>query len=334
VEIFINDYSVDFELEGEQTLSQIVENVKEWSEKRGLIFLEFLADGKHYYIEKIPNIEVDDISQMNCIVQSKADLVFSTSREGAKYCDRVVEYISESLDKKYVDFSEVDNILNGLDWIVEMIGALLNIVSLKFSEVKFEDGNLDDFKNSIENYKNRLKNTKDNNLILDLFNEGKELFEKVKDILKIVVFSENMKKIIVDSVESPDNLISMLVDIKKELPEQIKNLEEIAIAFQTGNDQEGSNKISIFVDFTSKYLKACYHSSSLFEIDLNKIVIGESSLEDKNGELNDLLNEIVEVMENDDIISLSDIMEYEFISLFEDIKSFIDSLLAEISGTN
>ena len=333
MEIFINDYAVDFEIENEETLSDVVDNVKEWCEKRGLIFLEFMADEDHYYVEDIPEVSIKEISQLNCAVQSKSDLVYSTVKEGAKYSDRVIEYISSSIEKKEIDVQEVTNIISGLDWIIEMIGALLNIIKAEFAEIKHGDGTLDDFKSLILDYKLQLKESDEQEKTLQLLVKGEEIFNQVKDVLKIIVFSESMKKIIIESIESPDNLINMLVDIKKELPDQIKNMEEIAIAFQTGKDKDGAQKINIFVDFIMKYLKACYQSSSLFELDFSSIVVGESSFEDKNNELSDLLSEIVEVMENDDIISLSDIMEYELLTLFEEIGSFIDKLLDEISGS-
>ena len=61
-----------------------------------------------------------------------------------------------------------------------------------------------------------------------------------------------------------------------------------------------------------------------------EIMIDNVSLEEKNSIINDMINEIVNVMENNDIISLTDILEYEIKPVFENMELYIDKILDTI----
>ena len=135
-----------------------------------------------------------------------------------------------------------------------------------------------------------------------------------------------------NSVESPDNLVVSIKKINDELPAQIKNIEEIAVAFQTGNDREGAQKIELFIDFIYQYVRTCYQVSPVFDIDLSEIVIDGISLLDKNSEIQNFLTEISEVLENNDIISLADILEYEIMPLLESVTAYLDLMIEKIAS--
>jgi len=103
--------------------------------------------------------------------------------------------------------------------------------------------------------------------------------------------------------------------------------EDIAAAFQGGRDAEGAEKLNGFIDFMYTYIRTCHQIPPIFRIDLEGIVLDGTSLEDINADLTEKLNMIVEVMENNDIISLTDILEYEIKPAFEGLGRYIDELL-------
>ncbi len=57
---------------------------------------------------------------------------------------------------------------------------------------------------------------------------------------------------------------------------------------------------------------------------------GGISLLDRNRRIQDMLNETIEIMENQDYISLSDILEYEIRPLVSDLGVFMDLLLSSV----
>lgn len=158
----------------------------------------------------------------------------------------------------------------------------------------------------------------------------KNLFETVKAVFKMLFLSENLKMIIVKSIESPNRLIEEIKEIRKEIASQISSLESAAVAFQSGRDSEGAGLLQVFIDFIYRYIRVCHQISPVFGIDLATIEFNEKNLEDLNGTIYSLLEEIVSVMENGDIISLSDILEYQMKVELEKTSAYIDLLLEKI----
>ncbi len=154
-----------------------------------------------------------------------------------------------------------------------------------------------------------------------------EIFSIMSSILKMLLMSENMKSLVIQSIDSPDVLINDLINIKKEIPAQIKNLEEIAVSYQTRKDEIGSEKLELFINFIFNYSRTCLQVATVFGVDLEQVIIDGNSLSEKNNEIQNHLNNIMEVMENNDIISLSDILEYEMKSSLENLEIYIDTLI-------
>lgn len=148
----------------------------------------------------------------------------------------------------------------------------------------------------------------------------------------MLLLSEEMRSLIVQSIDSPDVLISSLRQTKEELTDQLAGIRTAAIAYQTGRDAEGSERLRGFIDFIYRYTRTCYQAVPMFQVDLSEIEVEGVSLEKKNRELRNLLHEVTMIMENNDIISLSDVLEYEIRPNLENLGTYIDVLLARISG--
>jgi hypothetical protein len=108
-----------------------------------------------------------------------------------------------------------------------------------------------------------------------------------------MALSIEMRDMILASIESPDVLYRSLMEITEVLPEQLKLLETIAISYQSGKDNLGSQHIQVFVDFIYKYLRTCYQVVPVFGIKAAEVVIDGISLEEKNQSINSLLGEIL-----------------------------------------
>ncbi len=79
-------------------------------------------------------------------------------------------------------------------------------------------------------------------------------------------------------------------------------------------------------------MRTCYQVSPVFNINIAEFVYNGQSLEELNIKIQDLLTEIVSVMENNDVVSLSDILEYELKPLINEIDHYIDILLQNIKS--
>ena len=76
----------------------------------------------------------------------------------------------------------------------------------------------------------------------------------------------------------------------------------------------------------------CYQVGPVLTIDTSAITVNGVSLEEKNNELQDYLIETISILENNDIISLADILEYEILPALEGLGEYIDLLEGSIRG--
>lgn len=331
MEVRINNYPVEILLENEKTARDVVNSIAEWINQKNLIFSAVDIDGKEYSIEDAPLTPVEEIKVLNCIVQSRADVVYDTVNEAIVYCDRVVDFLF-NLEDNAMDDDELEDIVSGIEWLQEVFSSISNLLKMKPEEVKFRDKNvafylskLDELKHRIITFLSEMEETGEIDIEEDLFTD-------LKEILAMFLVSEEMKRLVIESIDSPDVLINSLKEILQKLPEQKKILEQAAVAYQTGNDNQGMEELFRFIDFMFFYTRTCYQAAPVFDINLSEIVVNGITLEERNRELQTMLNETMDIIESNDMISLADILEYEIMELVGNLDEYIEQLLNKITG--
>lgn len=331
MEVRINNYPVEIMLENEKTAQDVVNSIGDWINQKNLIFIGVDIDGEHYNVDEAPETPVENINLINCLVQSRADVVYDTVNEAIVYCDRVMDFLHH-LEDEPMDSDELEDIISGMEWLQEVFSTVSALLRIDMKEVKFRDttaadylDRLDKMKHSVVSFLSEMKD--DGEVDID-----DSLFINLREILGIFLVSEEMKRLVIESIDSPDVLIVSLKEIQKQLPQQKEILEKAAVSYQTGNDSQGMDQLFQFIDFMFGYTRTCYQIAPVFDVNLAEIVIDDISLDEKNRELQTMLNETLEIMESNDMISLADILEYEIKELMENLEQYIDLLLKKIVG--
>lgn len=332
MEIQINSQPVDFEIEHEQSVPDIMESVSKWARQRNLIFTEAMIDDAVYTIETVPDVPLGEVTTINCIVQSSADIVLSTIQEAVDYIKRVNDFIQESLTADQADMEKLPYLAQGTVWLSDVVDKAGSLLDMDVHAIRYRDSMAGSYFETLDSFSSSLMGISDEKAALDLLRENAELFSSLSEIFKIMLISDNMKTLILQSIESPDVIIAAIADIRDKLPLQLKNIEETAIAYQTGKDNEGADKIQGFIDFIYQYLRSCHQVEPLFGVSLADVVVDDESMEDKNTAINDLLNEIINVLEANDIISLADILEYEMMPVMESLDRYCEALLGRLGN--
>ena len=331
MQVLINDCPVSFELGQEQHVSDIVNSVSEWSRERDLIFYELYIDQDRYAIDRVPDANLSGIKVINCIVQSKSDLVISSIDEAARYCDKASTFIKTVLDSGECTARDIADLMSGTTWLLEVLLKTMNLLGHGKDSFRYKDEDISHHIGIAEEFRDSLHTYDDSGRMMDYLAAHKDLFLDFKQIFKMLLLSEAMKSLVIQSVDSPDVLIASLVKLKDDFSPQLSNIRAAAIAYQTGRDHEGSERLKDFVDFIYRFTRTCYQIVPLFRIELSDVEVGGATLENKNSELRYLLHEVIAVMENNDIISLSDILEYEITPALKNLDKYIDLLLDKIS---
>jgi|GEM_PF-210675 len=330
VQVLINDCPVDFELQQDKKISDVINSISEWTRDRDLVFSELYIDDDYYPIDGAPDASLAGVKVINCIVQSKADIVFSSVDEATRYCDRVNSFMERVAETGEWGRGEIDDLMTGISWLMEVLARVTGLLGITYGRLKFRDSDLDHYVHVIEGFRDSL--VAEGADVKGVVNANRGIFGDIRHIFRMILLGDEMRSLIVQSIDSPDVLISSIRQTREELPQQLASVQAAAVAYQMGKDAEGSERLKAFVDFVYRYTRTCYQLVPMFRIDLGEIAVGGVSLEQKNRDVRNLLHEIISVMENNDIISLSDILEYEIRPALEDLGSYMDQLLEKIGG--
>ncbi len=331
MEILVNNYPVDFVIENEKTVSEVVDSILVWCRQKDLILTMIYIDDEIFALDQIPDRTVDSVKILNCLIQSRSELVFASVDEGIRYCEKADAFVAEACKSGRVGRSDMVDLASGLIWLDDIVSNIIHLLGLKPETVKFRDINLSEYVSSLESYKDSIENGSVETY-LEILKSNSGIFQRSVGFLRMLVVSDEMKALVMQSIDSPDVLMKSLLQIKESLGEQLDNIESTAAAFQAGRDAEGIEGFKKFIDFIAEYVRTSSQVSPVFDINLSEIKINGTSLEEKNRILQDFLNQTVEIMENNDIISLSDMLEYEIKPSLCDLGDYIDIIQSRIQG--
>jgi hypothetical protein len=329
MEIQINGHPIDFTIEGEQSLDQLVGSIAQWARERDLIFTEAWVDDEKHPVDGMPGTPLDKVGTVNCVIMSRAELVINSINEATDYCVRLADFMEKTGAGDKATRDDIEEMKSGVDWLVEVMIKILSLLSVDIASLKYRDRTATELFNELKEFRIALARVTPDGTA-SLFGSGKDIIIAFRDLLRIVLLGDNMRNTILCSIDSPDTVMAMLDGVIRELPEQVKNLEDAAIAYQSGRDGEGSSRIESFIDYVYRYFRMSHQVGPVFNADVSAITHGGMTLIEKNASINELLNQMLGTLENNDIISLSDILEYELKPALEGIEPFCAGIFSMV----
>ncbi len=121
-----------------------------------------------------------------------------------------------------------------------------------------------------------------------------------------------------------------LLEVKSHLPPLSKSLVEVTENIQQGDLPGAWIKLTLCFDVWSVIAEAIDKVSKLMNLDLASFTVEGQSLETQMAALRDLLEKAKNAMENQDIVTVGDLMEYEFSPRVESWSQIIDALHTRI----
>jgi cell division protein ZapA (FtsZ GTPase activity inhibitor) len=330
MEIQINGHPVEFVLEKEKNLKDVVQSISQWARERELIFSEVWADDVRYAVDNVPEKAIDDLKRINCVILSRADLVADSICEATEYCGRLIEYIDKLQKSSEVADGDIEKIVLGLNWLVEVTEKVLELLGISAEAIKYRDKNAVQFFKELRNVGNTLQNTEQDYGTILL--ERKNDLSDFRDFLRVIFLSNEMRRVIITSIDTPDTVAGMLAQILNDIPGQKQNLENAAASYHAGKDSEGSAGVESFIDFIYRYFRVCYQINPVFNIDPAHVSVGGVPLNEKNAAINELLNQMILCLENNDIIGLTDVLEYELVPALDDIETLCGTIFGMLQS--
>ncbi len=129
-------------------------------------------------------------------------------------------------------------------------------------------------------------------------------------------------------MDSPANIIvAALEEADKDIPGIVENLKKVAAYLQTGSRQAAFALFTECIEQWKQVINLFRIAESVFGVDTKEIIIEGRTLDNIQSELLELLVETKKSMEDDDAITLSDLLEYELAPNIEGQREIIRQLI-------
>ncbi|QEN05752.1 hypothetical protein EW093_13910 [Thiospirochaeta perfilievii] len=280
----IDKNNIDFSLENEKYLNEVISNISSWLSKNQLIVEKLYIDNEDYSNRDL-NVKIDDIRSIEIETLSFTELNINNI-SWIKYFFQRLTLALDNWDREIL--------LQVNDEIPFVLNHLPNILSLD----------------------NKTPEYGKNEIILELLNRYNYLNCKEESVDK-----ESINDIFEDIILLLNERLREFSNPKEELITSIKvlvslkpDLESVAIYLQAGNEEKAAKVMNTFTHILHKVLRILN-----FNINNVKVTNGNDLNEFTDG-LDDILNELLDGYESQDTVLIGDILEYEISSRIEKLE--------------
>ncbi len=300
MEIFINDKNVDFQLENEKFLKEVVAGVLEWASENYVKIQEIMFDGKSYSAnEECENTLIEKVSNLNVSVRSMIDI----HEENLQILYQYTSLFLKSVEGK--NHKLTSDLKKDAAPIIKLLGEFLGENPDNTDTVSFK------IKNNIANFEP--ENPEKNGELTT------ELLQQLTG-LKIVIKER------ISELADP---VGELRKATSALQMSLNEINDISVLLQSGKDREALGRIIRFSELSQKMLRLYPILKNSGLIDTDKLFINEMTLAEYYNDLNGILSELLEAFTANDSVLIGDLLEYEVAPRLENLTSVLENLQEE-----
>ncbi|MCP5462088.1 MAG: hypothetical protein H7A34_02750 [bacterium] len=167
-------------------------------------------------------------------------------------------------------------------------------------------------------------------VIIDIKVDGKPLFDSSRNIRSYSL--DSIKTIEVQTDNLIETIIRTLGTIKKDLPSLSEGMSNISTTLQAGNKEGALVQFSHICEEWRRIIQFLDNVSQLLQIDYSKLIFAEKTIDQANEELLLLLKDAKDSIEKDDLVMLSDLIEYELAPKIDEEITIVSELITHISA--
>lgn len=326
MEIILDGKDLDFKLESEKNINEIVNAIDGWLSEYNKFVKTINIDGNE--------LETGDSTAMD------AKLISGIKKLGLTTTS-YPELISESLGDviayllkfmKKIEQNDIEiiskNAAEGIFWINENVNLISTLYKIDISifpdknksikkmldEILIEYSEIDKLKND----QDKISKFKQNNKI-----KISQLYQSV-----LLMAREIKNKIQVSNIV---NYKYSLVNIKSEIKDVLdKDILNLSTNIQTGKEKEAMNSVQRISLIMEKLIKTFQGIELQYAVDYNNVQLNGQNLKSWIEHLMKIGNEIIDAFKNNDTVLIADLFEYEFGETFSQAEGFIDQVLSQI----
>ncbi len=303
MEIRVNDNQIDYTLEGERNLYEVLQGLGSWLDQSGYEIVSARKDGELLELKRIEELKAAAIATIGRLdlavepVQASLLAELQSIRQFFHLLVRAIENQDRSLGGDLI--AEYPSVRAKLDPLLRLHEVELPGASPKEIEGLLENSGVGGDSPATAQSRERL---------LELSRSlDRELEERIAEII--------------------DPRIA-LRSTAQGLKSSIANLQEVSVLLQTGKDREAMAAIIDFTELTGRLVRLFPLVRQQASLDLSEIAIEGMSFPAFYADFNATLSELVDAFGASDSVLIGDLLEYEVAPRLEKLSRFIDLILS------
>lgn len=296
MDIRINDQNLDFTIENNETLGDVVKDIEAWLDGSDLVLYSVkhqdqdLLSQPYEEWAKTPHSEV---GTLNVMVKHTRELTVLNLQTILEYLDLL----------KQATTSEIGKLLGEL---LSGFPALVESVRKHFPD---PDATLQSL------------------IALFLHAEAEEVpgwpEEKMQQAVKLIDLVSGNVSFRLQELQDPRAALETLSGALKICIEEIS---EISILLQTGKDRQAMDTMVRFSELSQSLVRLVASVLPDSADPGKQLTVGGMSLQDFYQELNGILDELLEAFDANDSVLIGDLMEYEVAPRLEQLRTFLQEV--------
>ncbi|MFO7729591.1 MAG: hypothetical protein R6V86_02390 [Spirochaetia bacterium] len=291
--ISINEQAIDFSLENEKTLGEVIDGIHTWLEDSGYQIFSLEYDGNTI----VPSGEEDDKWKLQPVdqMQNLDITVLSATEQYGQDLHTLYQYLSLLQRALASDNRElIKDLKNELPYIVANIDRILGSHS--------EYGH-----------------------VLEKLVEGSGIKEgEIKPaVQQLSTYLNNLLIILQSRINEVTQPLTEIRSTAEGLRALIPQLMDVSVYLQTGKDKQAMNSIIEFTEISEKLIRLYRILQNQGITDLSKTRFNEQDFTTFYSELNEIFNELEDAFNSKDSVLIGDLLEYEVAPRTERLMEFI-----------
>ncbi len=298
--IFINGSELDFKLEKEKTLLEVLNSLESWIDGQGHQLEKIDVDGAPLVSDNMEDWQDNPVAELGRIDLTTISKV--EARIG--YLQALYQFfllLQRSLEEKNDPL--LAQIASTYPDIREKLTHLFPAPESR-SQHAFTE-RLDDFLTSS-----------------GIFSSGK-VPEQPEPLIELV---SKLNLIISELIREITNPLSELLTTAHLLNNLVADMEEVSVLLQTGKDKEAMESIIRFTELSQKLLRIYPNLMHHGIIDVTKEKIQDKPFQEFYKDFNSTLIELTNAFQVSDSVLIGDLLEYEIAPRLEELTHFLENI--------
>ncbi len=326
MEILINDEKVEFELETEKNVGDIIKGLESWIGENDNVIESISIDSVtvpfDYNCSEFSR-SISLVKELKVITLTQIELAVNTIVSLGEYITKILSEYDDSDSLTYYD-----SILEGMKLIYSGIVDSLRILNVNSIVIVNRKG---------ITLKDVLLEMNEFILIYEKKYIDSEGIKKLQNLLKnmlyfiAIVFKWAVIKNILffkdwDKTKTSSFLKEIFQDLSYVCSSSFQKFESISKDLQIGEDRKALGDLYYITELLDEVISILKITKVMYTIDFKSMLISDKSIDDLFYEITDRLKSIESAFKNGDMITVGDVLEYEIKPLFKQIPELFEKI--------